>query len=136
MKPTVGLPTHYQRVSALHISAAQIHKDTEKELVDLLKMKTCILRILDLSNTQIDGSLLASALAVNSSLRSLDVRMVPSMADSYEVSHTYLQHSLFCAHAPQVQVDLHAPRIGLIHMQAHTHTWAHTHAGTSIRLTS
>ena len=84
MKPTQGGQTHYQRVSALHLSTAQIGKDTVQELVALLKSDACSLRMLDVSSTHIDGAALVQALASNSSLRSLDVRMVPKMAESYE----------------------------------------------------
>ena len=41
------------------------------------RMHSCPLRFLDISNTAVDGNALAQALSVNSSLRSLDVRMVP-----------------------------------------------------------
>jgi len=85
MKPAQGgLASHHQRVSALHLSTAQIGKDTMQELVTLLKGKECPLRMLDVSSTHIDGAALVQALSSNSSLRSLDVRMVPKMADSYE----------------------------------------------------
>ena len=85
MKPNPsGLASHYERVSVLHISTATINKDTQLELETMLKLKTCNIRYLDISNTQVDGSALATALSSNVSLRSLDVRMVPKMAESFE----------------------------------------------------
>merc|ERR1712196_166222 len=51
---------------------------------DLLKLQTCIVNMLDVSNTPLDSTALVQALASNVSLRSLDVRMVPKMAEHYE----------------------------------------------------
>jgi len=85
MKTTPGgVPSHYERVSSLHLSSAQIGKDTQQLLAELLKMKGCRLRMLDVSNTKLDGAALVSMLDTNASVTSLDVRMVPQMADSYE----------------------------------------------------
>lgn len=84
MRPSPGgPPSHYERVSALHLSAAQIGKDAQQELLDLLKAESCILRHLDVSNTQIDGAALVAALATNKSLTSLDVRKVPKMDETF-----------------------------------------------------
>jgi len=80
-----GVPSHYERVSVLHLAAAQIGKDTQLDLAELLKMESCTLRMLDLSNTQVESDKLATALASNKSLTSLDVRCVPKMSDSFEV---------------------------------------------------
>jgi len=85
MRPAPGgMPTHYVRISSLHLSSATLGKDVQNELVDILKSDTCPLRLLDVSNTAFDGAALARALEVNSSLRSLDVRRVTGMADSLE----------------------------------------------------
>ena len=78
--------SHYERISALALSNAQINKDAEKELTALLS-KTSILRTLDLSNTQVDGAVLVGALKGNSSLRSLDVRMVPPRQEPHTHPH-------------------------------------------------
>ena len=74
-----SVPSHYERVSTLHMSAAQFGKDTQKELLDVLQSKKCILRMLDVSNTQIEADSLVAALGKNSSLHSIDVRMVPQL---------------------------------------------------------
>ena len=79
-----GPPSHYERVSVLHLSNAQIGKDTQMELMELLKSKACALRMLDVSGTTMDGAALAVALKSNSSLRSLDVRCVEGISDSFE----------------------------------------------------
>jgi len=86
MRPSAdGVRTHYARVSALHLgSCPHFGKDAQEELMQLLNMESCILRLLDLSNTPIDGAKLSEALAKNSSLQSLDVRWVPKMEESYE----------------------------------------------------
>jgi len=85
MRPQAGrLPSHYERVSALHLSTAQLGADAQQDLADYLRLETCILRNLDLSNTHIDGAALTQALALNSSLVSIDVRTVPKMAESFE----------------------------------------------------
>jgi len=84
MRPTADRDGHYERISALHLGSAQIDKDTQQELCNLLTRKECILRTLDVSNTQIDGNALVQALSRNSSLRSLDVRLVTAMTDVYE----------------------------------------------------
>ena len=85
MRPQAGrLPSHYERVSALHLSTAQLGADAQQDLAEYLKLETCILRTLDLSNTHIDAAAISQALALNSSLRSVDVRAIPKMAESFE----------------------------------------------------
>ena len=75
-----GLPSHYERVSALHLSSVPISKESQADLAAVLKMDTCPIRVLDLSNTQLDVPALVKSLETNTTLRSLDVRKVPGTA--------------------------------------------------------
>ena len=75
-----GIPSHYERVSVLHLSSVQISKESQADLAAVLKMDKCPIRVLDLSNTQLDVPALVKSLETNSTLRSLDVRKVPGTA--------------------------------------------------------
>jgi hypothetical protein len=75
-----GIPSHYERVSVLHLSSVQISKESQADLAAVLKMDKCPIRMLDLSNTQLDVPALVKSLETNSTLRSLDVRKVPGTA--------------------------------------------------------
>jgi hypothetical protein len=79
-----GLPSHYSRLSVLHMSAAVIAGEAFGDLCDILKSKECNLRTLDLSHTSFDGAALVAALKENRSLHSLDVRMVDGIEGSFE----------------------------------------------------
>ena len=76
--------SHYARVSALHICAAKMDKLAIEDLTRVLTGPTCLLHTLDISHTTIGGAKLVAALKRNSSLTSLDVRCIPSMAESFE----------------------------------------------------
>ena len=86
MASTAADPTtsHYARVSALHISAAEMDKLAIEDLTRVLVGPTCLLQTLDVSYTAISATKLIAALKRNSSLTSLDVRCVPSMTDCFE----------------------------------------------------
>jgi len=79
-----GIPSHYERVSVLHLSSVQISKESQADLAAVLKMDKCPIRVLDLSNTQLDVPALVKSLETNSTLRSLDVRKVSTMVESLE----------------------------------------------------
>ena len=63
-----------------HLSSVQISKESQADLAAVLKMDKCPIRMLDLSNTQLDVPALVKSLETNSTLRSLDVRKVPGTA--------------------------------------------------------
>jgi len=99
-------PSHYERISALHLSGSGIDSNGLKALTTLLAMPSCALQSLDLSNTTVDGALLAKALKANSSLASLDVRGVPKMAESYEALGAMLFEPAKVSHLAFLRCDL------------------------------
>ena len=78
------LISHYSRVSALHMSAAELDALAVESLTSMLMQETCLLHTLDISHTKVGAAKLTAALTSNSSLTSLDVRGVPSMSGSFE----------------------------------------------------
>ena len=79
----VSSSSHYERISALHLSSAQLGAEAQAALLQLLTVGSCALRMLDLSYTSVDGAALAQGLAQNTSLTSIDLRKVSKMEDSY-----------------------------------------------------
>ena len=83
-------PSHYNLVSALHLSSSEMSREVVVDLSDLLAWEACPLRLIDVSNTQVDGSALVAAIRSNATLTSLDARKVAGFAEQYEELGTAL----------------------------------------------
>ena len=75
---------HYSIVTSLHLPASELGRESSAELTELLVSPQCNLLTLDLSYTAVDGFTLAQALNTNSTLTSLDVRMISEMRKMYK----------------------------------------------------
>ena len=75
---------HYSIVSSLHLASADVGREAQQAITDLLQTEQCKLRSLDLSFTSIDGYALVTTMRTNASLTSLDVRAVPRMEDLFK----------------------------------------------------
>ena len=79
------LPTHYSLVRQLHLGGSDMGREALAELQEYLVLPSCHITTLDLSYSQLDAFPLIQALRGNSSLTSLDVRMVvPRIGKMYQ----------------------------------------------------
>jgi len=89
--------SYYSLVTRLHLASADVGRDGALALQELLMSQTCALRSLDLSSTKLDGFTLLQALRGNSSLTSLDVRLIPGISALYQsLGDTLLQEGAMC----------------------------------------